>query len=82
MSPLNKEATSHLAEQFADIYQMTQEDYRELLTALRDETTDLSEFTVRANALADGLIKLKRIRVQLRHERDELDQLNREDSDK
>jgi hypothetical protein len=80
MSPLNKDATSHLAEQFAEIYQMAQEDYRDLLTALRDESTDLSEFTARANALADGLIKLKRIRVQLRHERDELDQLNRNDS--
>jgi hypothetical protein len=77
---LNKEATSHLAEQFAEIYQMAQDDYRDLLTALRDEATDLSEFAVRANALADGLIKLKRIRVQLRHEREELGQLNREDS--
>ena len=59
---------------------MAQDDYRDLLTALRDEATDLSEFAVRANALADGLIKLKRIRVQLRHEREELGQLNREDS--
>lgn len=79
MSPLSKKSTSHLAEQFAEIYQMAQDDYRDLLTALRDESIDMSDFTARANALADGLIKLKRIRVQLRHEREELEQLSRDD---
>jgi hypothetical protein len=78
MSPVNKKATSLLAEQFAEIYQMAQDDYRDLLTALRDESIDVIEFTDRANALADELIKLKRIRVQLRQEREELEHLDRE----
>jgi len=77
MSPVNKKATSLLAEQFAEIYQMAQDDYRDLLTALRDESIDLGDFTDRANALADGLVKLKRIRVQLRNEREELEHLDR-----
>lgn len=68
-----------MAEQFAELYQMSQDDYRDLLTALRSEWIDLDDFTRRAHELADGLIKLKRIRIQLDHERKEMDHLNRLD---
>ncbi len=79
MSPVSKKARSLLAEQFAELYQMSQDDYKDLLTALRSEWIDLDEFARRANELADGLIKLKRIRIQLDHERKEMDHLNRLD---
>lgn len=73
MSPFSKKARSVLAEQFAEIYQMSQDDYRDLLTALRNDNIDLAEFTSRVERLADGLLKLKRIRIQLSKERDDLD---------
>lgn len=77
MSPVSKKARSQLAEQFAELYLLSQEDYRNLLTALRNEYVEPDEFAQRANALADELIKLKRIRVQLDSEREELDHMDR-----
>lgn len=70
--PFSRKARSILSEQFADIYQATQEEYRRLLSALRDEHVDLQQFTRRVDALADRLVKLKRIHEQLVSERDEL----------
>lgn len=75
MSPLTKKSTSLLAEQFAEIYQMSQEEYRKLIAALRDESVDVDEFAAHARAHTEGLIKLKMIRIQLRSEREELGQL-------
>ncbi len=75
MSSVTPKDTSLLAERFAEIYQMSQEQFRDLLAALRDESVDVDEFAVRAAALSDGLVNLKRIRVQLRSKRKELSQL-------
>lgn len=83
--PFSKKARSLLSEQFAEIYQATQEEYRRLLTALRDEKVDLEAFTKRVDALSDRLLKLKRIHEQLVSERDELrreaGELRRENED-
>lgn len=70
--PFSQKARSHLSEQFAEIFQSTQEDYRLLLSALRDERVDLKEFTQHVESLRDRLLKLKRIHEQLVRERDEL----------
>ncbi len=76
MSPFSKMARSRLSEQFAEIYQMSQDEYRELLIALRDDRIDLEEFTSRVDMMAERLVKLKRIRVQLSIEREELDRFD------
>ena len=73
MSPFDKMARSQLSEQFAEIYQMSQDEYRELLTALLDDRVTLEEFTSRVETLSDRLVKLKRIRIQLSAEREGLD---------
>lgn len=70
--PFNRKARTRLSEQFADIYQTTQEDYRRLLSSLRDEHVDMREFSSMVEQLSDRLIKLKRIHEQLVSERDEL----------
>lgn len=75
LTNLTMKSTSLLAEQFADVYQLSQEEYRNLIAALRDESVDLEEFSARAIAHAESLIRLKRIRIQLRSEREELSQL-------
>ena len=72
MSPFNSKARTRLSEQFAEIYRISQEEYRELLSALRDDGIDLDEFGRRTNELMDRLLALKRIRIQLSQERDEL----------
>ena len=69
---LSRKARTRLAEQFAEIFRISQDEYRELLNALRDDAVDADEFNLRAAALHDKLVKLKRIRIQLSHERDEL----------
>lgn len=83
--PFSKKARSLLSEQFAEIYQATQDEYRRLLSALRDANVDLDEFTRRVNALSDRLLRLKRIHEQLVSERDELrreaGELRRENDD-
>ena len=76
MSPFDKMARSQLSEQFADIYQMSQDEYRELLTALLDDRISLTEFTSRVETLSDRLLKLKRIRIQLSAERENLDRID------
>lgn len=76
MSPFSKMARSRLSEQFAELYQMSQDEYRELLTSLLDDGIDLAEFTKRVETLSDRLLKLKRIRVQLSSEREELDRFD------
>lgn len=70
--PFSKQARSQLSEQFAEIFQDTLEEYRGLLTALRDESVGLHDFSTRVDTLADRLRKLKRIHEQLVSERDEL----------
>lgn len=75
MSPFSKMARSRLSEQFAETYQMSQEEYRELLIALLNDTIDLSEFTSRVDILSDRLVRLKQIRIQLTSERDALDHI-------
>lgn len=72
MSLITDKACSQLSEQFADIFQRAQDEYRSLLNDLRDDDIDVNEFTVRVESLMDRLVKLKRIRLQLRQERDEL----------
>ena len=72
MSPFSRQSRSKLSQQFAEIFQTSQEEYRGLLTDLRDDDIDVAEFAARAEAQLDRLIKLKRIRVQLHHEREEL----------
>lgn len=72
MSTSTKNPTSLLAEQFAEIYQMSQEEFRDLIAALRDESVDLHDFVIRVNAYTEILISLKKIRIQLRSEREEL----------
>lgn len=76
MSPFSKMARSRLSEQFAELYQMSQDEYRELLTSLLDDGIDLAEFTMRVETLSDRLLKLKRIRIQLSSEREELDRFD------
>lgn len=72
MSPLTQDGRSQLAEKFADIFQMAQDDYRRLMAALRDERVDMDEFTIQAEALLDQFVTLKRIRIQLKRERVEM----------
>ena len=69
---VSHESRSLLSEQFAEIYQSTQDEYRSLLTALRDRSVDVNAFSERVDVLSDRLIKLKRIHEQLSNERDEL----------
>lgn len=76
MSPFSKMARSRLSEQFAEIYQRSQDEYRELLASLLDDGIDLAEFTRRVEMLSDRLLKLKRIRIQLSSEREELDRFD------
>ena len=70
--PFSERARSLLSEQFAEIFQSAQEEYRDLLSALRDESVDMKAFAGRLDALSDKLLKLKRIHEQLVHERDAL----------
>lgn len=70
--PFSQESRSLLSEQFAEIYQSTQDEYRNLLSDLRDQNVDINGFAERVKRLSDRLMKLKRIHVQLVHERDEL----------
>lgn len=79
MSPFSKKSRSRLSQEFADIYQDTQEDYRALLSDLRDDDVDVDVFWVRAEELMDRLVKLKRIRLQLSHERAEILRMSRND---
>lgn len=72
MAPMSREACSRLSEQFADIFQECQEDYRSLLSDLRDDAIDVGVFSERAEALMDRLVKLKRIRLQISRERTQL----------
>src|SRR5690606_15684628 len=68
--PFSERARSLLSEQFAEIFQSAQEEYRDLLSALRDESVDMKAFAGSLDALSDKLLKLKRIHEQLVHERD------------
>ena len=70
--PLNEKSRSLLSEQFAEIYQSTQDEYRSLLSAMRDRSVDVNTFSRRVESLSDRLKKLKRIHEQLSSERDEL----------
>lgn len=69
---LSREARSLLSEQFAEIFRISQDEYRELLNALRDDDVDMEAFAPLVDALRDKLITLKRIRTQLAQEKREL----------
>lgn len=79
MSPFTQNSRSRLSQQFADIFQEAQEEYRTILTDLRDDDVDPVVFAEQVEAFRDRLLKLKRIRLQLRHERDELIRLSGKD---
>jgi trehalose-6-phosphatase len=72
MSPFSKKSRSQLSQEFAEIFQVTQEEYRDLLADLRNDDIDVVIFTARAEGFFDRLVKLKRIRLQLSHEREML----------
>ena len=71
----SSKARSILSEQFAEIFRITQDEYREVLNALRDDGVTLVEFNGRINELMDKLLKLKRIRIQLSQEREQIERI-------
>lgn len=67
--PFSSEARSRLSEQFAEIFRVAQEEYREVLNALRNDDVTLDEFNGLTSELMDKLLKLKRIRIHLSQEK-------------
>lgn len=77
--PFSKKSRSQLAQQFAEIFQEVQDEYRFVLGNLRDDDVDAIAFEEQVDELCDRLLRLKRIRLQLRHERDEIVRLSGRD---
>jgi hypothetical protein len=71
--PFSSEARSRLSEQFAEIFRVAQEEYREVLNALRNDDVTFDEFNGLTSELMDKLLKLKRIRIHLTQEKGELE---------